>query len=183
MFEFLLLLVVLTPLISSRCFRNWLDRLTRTEKQMGTIILLLMITFQFIDLSRNTFPFVRWSMYTEVFEPAEMSWGKVSATLRDGSTTEVNPTQLFPSINRCFAERFQNIVTAARQDKLTELGEQTYQRLLTAIGEQYNRKHPENPAVSLKVGLDSVSYADHKTISNIEWITTFDLATTPNHQP
>ncbi len=173
--ELLILALVLATLYFHPGFRDWVNGIDRTDKRIGTTIILLILVFHFVDFSRHTYPFVRWSMYSEVFEPEEMRWGHLQATLVDGTQVSINPTLQFPSLNRNIAGRLEGIVNAARKDQLSENGKQVYADLLHAIGEQYNRLNPENPAVKLTAGLNSYAIENHEVNITLEPVSTISI--------
>ena len=55
---------------------NWFARISRSERRVVIVVVLLLLAGQLIAQSRKTFPFVRWSMYTEVFEDQPIEVGK-----------------------------------------------------------------------------------------------------------
>jgi len=181
--ELLLVAVVLMTLFLSRQFRVWFLGIGRAEKQVGLAIILLSLVFQFWDVSRISFPLVRWGMYSEKYTPDEMQWGKLKARLQDGSFVDVNPTTQFPSLNRNFAERFQAIVAASQKGQLTELGERVYFDLLTAVGEQYNRNHSDNPAIELSAMLERISIVDGHCQVQLECVSTVSLGAKGERRP
>lgn len=60
----------------------------------------LLVAGHYLDRNRELFPFVRWGMYTGVFEPAQMNMFDLYAVTTGGERHLVNIGRTLPSIHR-----------------------------------------------------------------------------------
>ncbi len=170
--EIILLFAVLFALWSCAAFRRWWKEQGRSHCQIGLIVIALLIVGHLVNQSRSTFPFVRWAMYTDVYEPDSMEWGKFRAGLANGDEVWINPAIEFPSLSRNFFDRLYDLSQSASKNTLTPKGEYAFDELMRALAEQHNRRCSGNPIVRLDAVIEDIhvnrkSSSEYRVIRSI----------------
>lgn len=116
---------------------NWLKTVGKTQIRFAVVILVCVMLGQILNASRTTFPFVRWSMYTEPFENEPIVVCKFEVVLADGSKEKINPTRLFPSLSRNMDQTLGHIFQLRAAGKLNQQQQDILDDLLISIGNRY----------------------------------------------
>jgi hypothetical protein len=176
--ELVLIGLLLAALYCLPSIRAFCRRINPGNKITALIIITAFLLGHSLGVSRYTFPFVNWSMYSVVNETEQFETVKLIATSADGTQTEVNPVSYFPSLRRCFSSRFSKLVFAVDKKKVTKYGSQVYHELFDAILQNYNQQNPDRPAIEIAAVIEEVSTADGKVLDR-RTVSTIRLQ--PNH--
>ena len=143
----LLLLLVCGPCFLWTPLYSFFLQLPRLQKCLATGIVALVLFGHLYAQNRETFPLVTWDMFTWTWEPEEIVFHQLVGQQADGNTVPINLSTTLPSLYNCSYGRFQDHGEMVRHTR--RAGHDVYNRLLTAIGRAYNRRHPESPVVSV----------------------------------
>jgi hypothetical protein len=142
----LLALVVL----SWQPFRSALARSGRGQRAAVVAILVLLGLGQFIGGGRQTFPLVRFQMFTDPAATEKTQYHFLGVA-RSGATLQVDPVRLYPSLDRGrFEGKLVQTTQAAIRDGPGSSAAGTYDRLLSALLERHNLD-ARDPIVRLDV--------------------------------
>lgn len=162
--EIAIVIVFLAAMLMLPSVKVWFARMSRSERRIVIAVVLLLVAGQLIAQSRKTFPFVRWSMYTEIFENQPIEVGKFQALHADGTTHWINPVRYYPSISRNLHHRVAVFMSCYSDDELSEPLDQTFEQFMAAIGQRYagEQASDRNPLVEVRAVLQSVDVKDGK---------------------
>lgn len=145
--------------------RDWFKTLTVPNRRIVICVLTLIVAGHCFNQCRQTFPFVRWAMYTRQYESEEFNCIELHAIDASGQRNSFSPIKYYPSVARNFYPFFLSVNKLAKQHKLTPSGELVYEQLLHALVKRYNEDHVENPAVCLQAVLVTAQLSDGKRIN------------------
>ncbi len=160
-----LIYVALFILILSRdAVRPHLGALPRPHRAILTIFFALVLAGHFANDTRATFPFSAWSMYGRPESPDTLEFYRSEGIDRSLRRIVIDESELFPSIGgSAIASKVKRLAGHAlavqhlpnpgpRQRRLTDW--------LRAVGDAYNRRHPERPVRAVELLKYSVSLRD-----------------------
>lgn len=137
--EIAIVSLIVVVIFTHPAARRWLTGIGKFEFGFAVAVIVFLLLGQVFNNSRTTFPFVRWSMYTEPFEDEPILVCKFEAEFADGSREAINPARLFPSISRNLDQTLGSIFQMHREGKLTAEHDRILDELLVAIGTRYQR--------------------------------------------
>jgi hypothetical protein len=136
--EWLTYLALALAVQSWRPFRSVLARSGQGRQAAVVAILVLLALGQFIGGGRQTYPLVRFQMFTDLAATQLTQYHLLGVT-RSGATVQVDPVALYPSLDRGrFEGKLVQMTEAAVQDGLGSDAADTYERLLSALLKRHN---------------------------------------------
>lgn len=157
--------VIIASIFCHPAARQWLAEIGPFNRRIAVGLIALMMIGQVLNQSRMLFPFVRWSMYTEICEDKQLALGKFQALHANGVTSWVNPTICYPSLARNNHERIQLVMTKLRDDDLSPYVTDLFDQYMSALGVRHSKASPGNPVVEMRAVLKQVAarrYQVHK---------------------
>jgi hypothetical protein len=148
--EWVTYMLLAFAILSWRPFRSVLARTSRGQRTAVAATLLLLALGQFVGGGRQTFPLVRFQMFTD---PAatELRQYHLLGVTKTGERIPVDPVVLFPSLDRGrFEGKLGQTTEAALEDGPGSDAANTYEGILMALLERHN-KSARNPIVRLDV--------------------------------
>jgi hypothetical protein len=131
-------LLLALVLLSWRPFRSALARSGRGRQAAVFTILFLLALGQFIGGGRQTFPLVRFQMFTDPAATQLTQYHFLGVT-RSGATVQVDPVGLYPSLDRGrFEGKLVQMTEAAIDHGPGSDAADTYERLLSALLHRHN---------------------------------------------
>jgi hypothetical protein len=136
--EWVTYLLLALALLAWRPLRSVLARISRLQRTAVVACLLLLALGQFIGGGRQTFPLVRFQMFTDPAASTLRQYHYLGHT-RSGAGVPVDPVALFPSLDRGrFEGKLVQAAEAALQDGPRSEAATTYDEILLALLERYN---------------------------------------------
>ena len=136
--EWVSYLLLALALISWRPLRSVLAGSSRLQRTAVVACLLLLALGQFIGGGRQTFPLVRFQMFTDPAASTLRQYHYLGHT-RSGAGVPIDPVALFPSLDRGrFEGKLVQTAEAALQDGPRSAAASTYDELLLALLDRYN---------------------------------------------
>ena len=149
--------VIIAVIFYHRAAQKWLAEIGPFNRQIAFGLLVFMMVGQVLNQSRTLFPFVRWSMYTEICEDEQLALGKFQALHANGVTSWVNPTLCYPSISRNNHERNQLVITRLRDGELSPYVTNLFDQYMSALGVRHSDASPGNPVIEVRAVLQEVA--------------------------
>ena len=151
----LIFLAVLCALVS---VRQWISTIGPSNRRIILVFIALLMVGQVLNESRKLFPFVRWSMYTEISNENLTFNGKFQACHADGTTCWINPTACYPSLSRNNHERVLLIMEKIRNKELSERTTNVFDQYMLALAQRYSRTMSANPVVEIRAIIEEVQF-------------------------
>ena len=149
-------------------FRTLVSPLSKVYKLILLGLILLLFYSQLTNRNHKLFPFVDWTMYSRHVRTPEISYYEYEGVTTGGRTFLLNPTELFPSLKHGRIQaKLRELAKKAVMSENSENQPKIYS-LLTAIGNMYNLRNPDDPVHSIKVyrrTFDIEHYRDDSSIS------------------
>jgi hypothetical protein len=131
-------LLLALAVLSWQPFRSALARSGRGRQAAVIGVLVLLGLGQFIGGGRQTFPLVRFQMFTDPAATEQTQYHFLGVA-RSGAKVQVDPVRLYPSLDRGrFEGKLVQATEAAIQDGPGSTAADTYERLLSALLERHN---------------------------------------------
>ena len=141
--------------------RNWLTKTKPFHRNLGITLIALMFAGQALNESRKMFPFVRWAMYTEIYDDPVVTNGKFRALHADGQMTWVNPTRHYPSLSRNNHDRVDLAISKIQKGELSKYVSQLFDEYMSALGTRHSQSYPGNPVVEIQALLQTAKNRDN----------------------
>jgi hypothetical protein len=136
--EWVTYLLLALALISWQPLRSVLAGTSRLQRTAVVACLLLLALGQFIGGGRQTFPLVRFQMFTDPAASTLRQYHYLGHT-RSGAGVPIDPVALFPSLDRGrFEGKLVQAAKAALRDGPRSEAARTYDEILLALLERYN---------------------------------------------
>jgi len=129
-----------------------LRQLQPARRLLLLVLILAIPAGQVIHRSELTYPWVAWAMYTESYS-GDVAYLDYSLVLADGSEVELPVVHMFNRIGKKVLSQLRRLEQA---DSLA-----LCDRILLDLGHRFNREHPENPAVSIRIWDSVIPMAAH----------------------
>ena len=169
--EGIVYLLLLIALARWRPLRAPFTRLHPGHKALLGGFLALVLIAQLGQLSRRSFPFVAWRMFTGTVNSTEVPFYEYRGTLRSGETVVLRPARLVPSLkNGRFVGKLKSLAARAlskEESRSRTEHRRRYSETLVALGGLYNRENPDDPLASIQVYRCSVDLRDYVDDSSI----------------
>ena len=159
--------------------RKWLAELNSFHRGFAVTLIALVFTGQAFNESRKMFPFVRWSMYTEINQDSVVELGKFQALHFDGEVQWVNPTIYYPSLSRNHHERTRLAIRKLKDNELSDFVADLFDQYMTAIGERHSENHVGNPVIEIRAVLQTARANDGVVHTSHEVVRTLKLPKAP----
>jgi hypothetical protein len=150
-------LVVTGMLVGFACVapvRQFLASLPRAHTAVAVAIVALLVLGHTLGLHRVTFPFVRWDMFTWVYEPERVVFHQMIGIRPDGTQIPLNFAHIAPSLHGTF---YWSLESWGEHAEDNERYAQIYSFILDAFGQRFNAQHPNAPIAAVATVRGTIS--------------------------
>lgn len=180
--EILVPIFVLGVLCAYASVQEWIVSIGPGNLCLIVVFLTILMVGQGVNESRKLFPFVRWSMYTEVYEKSPISNGKFQAVHSDGTTSWINPAASYVSLSRNNHERVLLIMNKISQQNLSRNVTRVFEEYMRALGNRYQSSVTNKDLVEVRAILEHIQIINGKrSIQHVVVKSLFMVA--ENHGP
>jgi hypothetical protein len=176
--EIALVVAIVVVVVRQRDSRDWLKGISPGYQRFALVVLALLMIGQIANISRSTFPFVRWSMYTEPYDGNPIVVAKFQAVRADGSAEWINVTKQFPSLARNFDQTASTVFQLKLNGKLPSPADEILASLVRSVGKKYNDAadgSADNPIVQVRGVLQQIVVSDGRCQTKDIVVQTVDL--------
>ena len=159
--------------------RKWLWELNSFHRGFAVTLIALVFAGQAFNESRKMFPFVRWSMYTEINKDDVVELGKFQALHFNGELQWVNPTIYYPSLSRNHHERARLAIRKLKDNELSDFVTDLFDQYMIAIGDRHSNNHIGNPVIEIRAVLQTAQANDGLVQTSHEVVRTLKLPKAP----
>lgn len=167
--------LILATIFGHRVVRHWLSEIGAVNRNAIIALLALLVIGQAMNESRKLFPFVRWGMYTEIYDDEKVLIGKFQALHANGEYSWVNPTVYYPSLARNNHDRVQYIMTQLRDGELSPQVTRLFDEYMLALGVRHAARHRANPVVEIHAVLQAIESSNHQVFRTNHIVRTVQL--------
>lgn len=161
-FEAALYLIVFFLILSRNTVRTHLGALARPHRAILAGLFAAVLAGHFASDPRATFPFSSWAMYGRPESPDMLVFYRSEGIDTSQTRVPIDEARLFPAIGASsIATKVRNL--AAQALAQPDRGGAARRRLtdwLQAVGETYNRTHPERPVRAVELVQYSLNLHD-----------------------
>jgi hypothetical protein len=154
-------LAVFFLILSRHAVRNHLDALPRSHRVVLASLFTAVLAGHFAHDPRATFPFSEWSMYGRPESPDTLVFYHSEGIDTGQTRITIDEAALFPAIGASsVASKTRALATEALAQHRPGDAPQRLRDWLYAIGDTYNRSHPERPVRAVELVRYSLSLRD-----------------------